>query len=418
MKELIRNASAYLEEYQKTRDEIGLEYNIFTLMDIERDEVETHENMIFTILNYRTNAKLSQKLKKRFLISMGLPKSFWSETWTVEKEYYTESNGRMDLFFHTEGHSKKCVVVELKVGAGDQKRQIKRYEEYVLAKKYEDYRIIYLTLDGRKPSAQSYEGIAHPEKLLCRSFCGNVADWLAVCMDVCREHEVEAGFIQQYRILIMKLAKEESVEKNMAGLIKNSKDLKACLGLADALPAIKGQILFDFMDTIYKNLQKKKCKPLYEDYECAKDYYGGSAYCPDFAYKIADFTARNKKITLALGVETDYNLCFYFGYFDEQNEIIHSEQFKKGNKKINQRVEEAITETLNCEIRINGYNSIFYQYIVDCANQKYDFKHFGENCAELKDTRTLEREAERIAGNLAYYMKEIKVRLEENIRSD
>ncbi len=411
MKELIQKAAVYLEEYQKRRDESGLDYNIFTLMHMERDEAGTHETMIFTILNYRTNAKVSQELKKQFLISMGLPKSFWNETWIVEREYYTESNGRMDLFFRTAGRNKKCVVVELKVDAKDQEQQIKRYEEYVLAKKYEDYRIIYLTLNGRNPSRQSYEGIVHPKKLLRRSFGVHVADWLTTCMDICREYAVEASFIQQYRILIMKLAEEESVEKNMAGLIKSSKDLKACIGLAEALPAVKGRILFDFMDAIYKNLQKMKGKALYADYDCAKDYYGGSAYCPDFAYKITDFTARNRKITLALGVEVDYKLFFYFGYFNEQHEIISSEQFKKGNKKMNQWVEKAITETLNCDIRSNGYTSIFYQYIVDGANQIYDFKHFSENCAELKDVQTLDREAEGIAANLMNYIREIHTRL-------
>lgn len=413
MKELIEEAAGILEEFRSKRDKDGLDYNIFTLMDIERDELETHEYMIFTILNYRTNSALSEELIKQFLITMGLPKSFVNEKWIVEKEHFTEDNGRIDLFFKTSWHSKKCVVVELKIDAKDQERQLKRYEDYVLENSYEDHRIIYLTLDGKEPSEQSCKGMKKPEKLLYRSFSGHLLEWLDKCIETCEAYDVEASFVQQYKILIEKLVEEESMGQDIIELVKTSRELKACLGLADALPAIKGQVFYDFMDKIYKELKKKKCEFLYADYECAKDYYDGSAYIPDFVCKITDFTSRNKTVTLALGVEVNYNLNFYFGYFNEKNEIVNNERFKKGNKRINQRVEDAITNALNSEIRSNSYDSIIYQCITDSANQKYDFKHFSENCAELKDESVLKSEASRIARNLMYYMKEIKAFLEE-----
>ena len=202
MKQLIDETSAILDEYRNKRDKAGLDYNVFSLMDIERDELNTHEYMIFTILNYRTNSELREEFVRLFLTSMGLPKSFQNEKWMVEKEHFTENNGRIDLFFKTKGHSKKCVVVELKIDAGDQKQQLKRYEDYVLENIYEDYRIIYLTLDGKEPSEQSYEGITNPRKLLCRSFREHLLEWLNNCIETCEEYDVDAGFIQQYKILI------------------------------------------------------------------------------------------------------------------------------------------------------------------------------------------------------------------------
>lgn len=414
MKQLIDETSAILDEYRNKRDKAGLDYNVFSLMGIERNELNTHEYMIFTILNYRTNSKLREEFVRLFLISMGLPKSFQNEKWMVEKEHFTENKGRIDLFFKTEGHSKRCVVVELKIDAGDQKLQLKRYEDYVLENTYEDYRIIYLTLDGKEPSEQSYEGITNPRKLLCRSFREHLLEWLNNCIETCQQYDVDAGFIQQYKILIMKLVEEEVMEQDIVGLIKGSKELKACLGLVEALSIVKGQLLYDFMDEIHKELQRKKCEFLYDDYECAKDYYDGSAHYPGFACKITDFVVRNKKITLALVIDVDiYGLEFYIGYFDEQYEMINNEQFKNANKRINQSVEDAITNTLNCEIRSNSYNCIIFQYIVNSAGQKYDFKHFDENCAELKDTSVLKFEAKRIVRNIMYYIKEVKAILED-----
>ena len=132
MQELIGQVADIVEEYRSKRAQIGLDYNVFTLMDIERREEETHEYMIYSILNYK-NHVLRKKFIEQFLIRMGMPKSFLREQWTVEREHYTEKHGRLDLFFKPTGHSKQCVVVELKVDAGDQPRQLKRYEDYVRA---------------------------------------------------------------------------------------------------------------------------------------------------------------------------------------------------------------------------------------------------------------------------------------------
>lgn len=68
---------------------------------------------------------------------------------------------------------------------------------------------------------------------------------------------------------------------------------------------------------------------------------------------------------------------------------------------------------MNSEIRCNNYNSIIYKYITDNANQVYDFKHFSDNCADLKDEAVLRSEATRIAGQLVYYIREIKAMIED-----
>lgn len=424
MQKIIDKVSEILEEYQGDRDKRGLDYNIFTLMDIERDEVTTHEHMIYTILNDRRNLNLREEIVESFLINMGLSKSFSNEKWDVERQYYTENNGIMDLFFRTSGHSKKCVVVELKVDAVDQPKQLKRYEEYVLENFYKgnsnrNHRIIYLTLDGRNPSGQSCEDMQYPKKLLRNSFGENLLPWLESCVEKCKEYDVDSSYIQQYKILVTKLTEEESMEKDIAGLIKSSEEMKACLALEKALPIIKGQILYKFMDTINVEMQKKGCEVLdenyaYEDDDCAVDYYDGRAHFPCFVYRIKEFTSRNKKVTLSLAVDVDtVGFEYYIGYFDECNKSINNEQFKKSNKRINQSVEEAIRNVFNIEIRNNSYNCIIYKYITDNQNNKYDFKHFSENCAELMDAKVLKEEARRIARNMAYYIKEIKAYLEE-----
>ena len=419
MRELIDKAADIVEEYHSKREQVGLDYNVFTLMDIERRERETHEYMIYSILNYK-NSLCKKEFIKQFLCNMGIPQSFLRGQWDIEKEHYAGNYGIIDLFLHSNGQ-KKCVVVELKVDAGDQKNQIKRYEEYVLKCGYQDqdYRIIYLTLDGKQPSEQSCGEMKNTRRLLCKSYGEHLVNWLESCMEICQANSVDAGFIQQYWILLKKLTREESMDNDMeneiAGLIKNSQDLKACLGIEQALPLIKGQILYDFMDAIYHAMEKKDCEFLYVKYECAKKFYNRNSDWPGIVCKITRFTSRNKSIILGLwiGVENS-TLQFSIGYYDEENQvIINNNDFMKSNSRINQRMENAIMEVLNTTIRNNSYNCIIWNNILDSYNQRYDFKHFSENCADLKDKKILKKEADCIAKELMYYIKEIKAILEE-----
>ena len=412
MQELIGRVVDIVEEYRSKREQIGLDYNVFTLMDIERREEETHEYMIYSILNY-SNPVLRKKFIEQFLIHMGIPKSFLREQWTVEREHYTEKYGRLDLFFKPRGHSKKCVVVELKVDAGDQPRQLKRYEDYVRACGYQDYRIIYLTLDGRDPEEQSYDGMVHPEWLMRKSFGVDVLNWLEGCIEICQNKNVDAGFMQQYWILLKKLTEEDKMGNDVAKLIKSSRELRACLEIEQALHEIKGQILYDFMDAIYHEMKIKRCKPIEDYYDCAIDYYNERGYYPQFSYEIVSFCLQNQQVTLAFRIVVDGTLQFCIEYFDEQNEVINNNDFKKKYKQINQKVENAITQVLNEAIRNNKWKSIIWKDIKDVYSEKYDFKLFGDNCIKLMNKTYLRDEAKRIAGEMMYYIKEIKVILEE-----
>lgn len=412
MQELIGQVADIVEEYRSKREQIGLNYNVFTLMDIERREEETHEYMIYSILNYR-NSDRRKEFIEQFLISMGIPKSFLREQWTVEREYYTEKHGRLDLFFKPSGHGKKCVVVELKVDAEDQPRQLKRYEDYVRACRYQDYRIIYLTLDGRDPEEQSYEGMVHPEWLMRKSFGEDVLNWLEGCIEICQDKNVDAGFMQQYWILLKKLTEEDKMGNDVAKLIKSSRELRACLEIEQALHEIKGQILYDFMDAIYHEMKIKRCKPIEDYYDCAIDYYNERGYYPQFSYEIVSFCLQNQQVTLAFRIVVDGTLQFCIEYFDEQNEVINNNDFKKKYKQINQKVENAITQVLNEAIRNNKWKSIIWKDIKDVYSEKYDFKLFGDNCIKLMNKTYLRDEAKRIAGEMMYYIKEIKAILEE-----
>ena len=105
-------------------------------------------------------------------------------------------------------------------------------------------------------------------------------NWLESCMEICQDNSVDAGFIQQYQILLKKLTEEDKMGNDVAKLIQSSRELRACLEIEQALHEIKGQILYDFMDAIYRAMEKKECEFLYVKYECAKKYYSKNSDWP------------------------------------------------------------------------------------------------------------------------------------------
>ena len=58
--------------------------------------------------------------------------------------------GRIDLLIKS---GNKVIVIENKIYADDQKTQMKRYQNF--CQQYDDYRLLYLNLDGIEPSEDS-----------------------------------------------------------------------------------------------------------------------------------------------------------------------------------------------------------------------------------------------------------------------
>jgi hypothetical protein len=172
---IIEKALYEINQNQKTRLEESLDYNIFSLLDAEYDELTTHEYMIYSILNYQDSV-LRKLFVKEFISAMNIPECFIEEEWNVEREHYFKG-GRIDLFFHNKGKTSKCIVVELKIDADDQNAQLSRYEEYVLSLNYQDYRVIYITLDKKEPSEQSIRRLVNRDKLVNIGFNKEILLW-------------------------------------------------------------------------------------------------------------------------------------------------------------------------------------------------------------------------------------------------
>lgn len=143
-----------------------------------------------------------------FLEMLGLPSPRKPDEAKVFSEHYTRHASaigrRIDLLVRYDDYA---IAIENKLGAGDQKNQVRDYLEEVRAIGLAGAWVIYLTPNGAPPSewsisAQAFEAAQDSIKLLAYT-CDNGVDlvsWLQKCRQVCEAQYVR-GFlynVEQY----------------------------------------------------------------------------------------------------------------------------------------------------------------------------------------------------------------------------
>ena len=415
---MIEETSRIKSESMLIKIQKGYDYNIFTILDLERLEYNIHEKMIYNILSFPYNKRLSSIFIKKFMEVMQMPDSYIESEWIIEKEYATVDYGRIDLFFMSKKHKKderKCVVVELKIDAQDQEEQLSRYAEYVNTKLgIRDYQILYITLDGHNASEQSI-GSANRSRIKDRiSYYEYIKKWLDLCIEICKGECIDDSFIKQYVLLIEKLHGDDKMERNVEKLISDKGELLAAMEIANVLPKVKGKVIKSFLNQLKKEFEHLQIKTLYEDIDVAKQYYLRRDNIPFLTYLVKKFECSTYGlVSVVLEIYIADNLSYCVAYYDENLDYIESGDFRSKQKRRASKIEEAVTKAFGMVVRENQYASIIYKSILDKNDHEYDFKHFSQNCCNLIDDNESKVEAERIARQMVSYIKSLKKELKD-----
>ncbi|MDD7660625.1 MAG: PD-(D/E)XK nuclease family protein [Bacteroidales bacterium] len=128
--------------------------------------------------------------------------------------------GRIDLLIKS---GNKVIVIENKIYADDQKTQMKRYQNF--CQQYDDYRLLYLNLDGIEPSEDSIVDMVLDEDYHIISYSEDLLYWLEQCKKVCKNRMLVLSSIVQYSNLIKELTNQmnDNTEKELMSLL-SSKD--------------------------------------------------------------------------------------------------------------------------------------------------------------------------------------------------
>jgi hypothetical protein len=149
------------------------EFNIFHALLLEHDEVRLHSRLITFLINPRAHTH-GAMLLHRFMQSVGIVSCSEEE---CRHARVVSEEGRVDILI--EFGSKRAIVIENKIYAPDQERQIYRYWDQT-RRQFDEVYVLYLTLQGTPPSDNSLQKIDHilQERYQNISYKYHISDWL------------------------------------------------------------------------------------------------------------------------------------------------------------------------------------------------------------------------------------------------
>ncbi len=224
---LLTNVSHISKKYDEIAKITGENFNIFSVMRMESDEVKTHSRVIAELLNPKgSHSQGSIFLKLFFAEIKELSKiedfDFENAKVLVEEhiglinEDYTKG-GYIDISIKDNNNQ---IVIENKIYAVDQFGQLLRYKNH-----YPECKLLYLTLDCKEPSDESKGNLVLGYDFHCISYENNILDWLNKCQKETVDIPMLREMIKQYSNLIKKLTgklNNQKMESDIKELIKRN----------------------------------------------------------------------------------------------------------------------------------------------------------------------------------------------------
>ena len=219
-------------------------FNVFSVLRSAHDEVNLHSRFLAALLDYRQSPDGPRENLADFLDRFEI-RGFGHDHATVDREW-----SNIDILIRDQS-SMKAVIIENKIWAADQPRQLQRYAEKM--KEYEPH-ILYLTLDGREASEKSAGDVEYR----CISYETDLVPWLKGCQKRAYEEPALRESVAQYWRLIRKLTGTDYSEDYMNELKKlclEDNNLLLVHDLSEAMVEAKISLLEELWREIGRELQ-------------------------------------------------------------------------------------------------------------------------------------------------------------------
>ena len=236
-----------LKEEKRVRGEM---FNIFSVLGVTVDEVRLHSTFLATLLNPKADHGQGSNFLKAFAERFGFPLDSTSAQIKVEVEkdigrVNDDRGGRIDILV---SDGPRCIIIENKIYAGDQPKQLTRYWNYAKENFGSgNYRLVYLTLDGHEPSDDSTEGMPdksenEPAEYICLSYKDDILHWLEKCVALSVRQPLIRETLNQYIGVVRRLTYCDMENKDE--LVKMmTEHLDAVFKIEYNLPAMYNNIM-------------------------------------------------------------------------------------------------------------------------------------------------------------------------------
>ena len=246
-------------KYDELAAVTGEQFNVFSILGVETDEVRTHSAFLADLLNPQGSHRQGDAFQKLFMkvaLNHSRPDEYGdSEPFQVRKEASTDQ-GQIDILLE---NKEACIVIENKIYAEDQISQLNRYYQYVKTRFSDDNQIklIYLTLYGSSPDETSLKAVngqgrdLREDEVIRISYEKHIIDWLEECMKLQEVQRVSPirEIVFQYRDLLKQLTGQSTnkrLSKEMKNILVENKNYKLIPDLEEAILAFKVHVQLEF----------------------------------------------------------------------------------------------------------------------------------------------------------------------------
>jgi hypothetical protein len=150
--------------------------------------------------------------------------------------------GRIDIYL--EDKNNNVIVVENKIYAPDQPKQIARYWYSTLSAKHRE--VIYLTLDGHRPSSLSSVDEYQVHYILC-SYSQHVIQWLSSCLGSIKNQPALSALIEQYIQVLSNLTDKYRAAEYIASSFDT---MEAALLVQSGIEIARQKVITKFVEEI------------------------------------------------------------------------------------------------------------------------------------------------------------------------
>ena len=235
--EILLKQIALLEK-EKLLSEKKAGYNVISLIRDETDEVNLHSKILHDLLNPEGRHQLGDLPLKHFLNELELDE-FVCKNVSVYREYKN-----IDILI-TNGN--QAIIIENKIGAGDQERQLERYWRTIQSEGIYDIKVLYLTVNNHSPSENSLGELTEDERkfVFNLSYGDKIRTWLKKCYASAIDLPELRESLKQYIHIVNHISgrvRTMELSNEIAEILSINDNLKYALAIADSIPVAQARI--------------------------------------------------------------------------------------------------------------------------------------------------------------------------------
>lgn len=255
--QILHEINTISTSYKRVDKANGGSFNIFSVLNIERDEVTTHSRFIAELLNPKGYHEQGIVFLQKFIEQVYGQESdvslvnLKSSNIKVQVEYFIgnvteEEGGRLDIVVFEGGEAR--IMVENKIDAPEQPKQLQRYKN-----KFPDTPILFLTLDGKVSRDENFK------KYQCISYKETILNWLTECRKEMVQVPIIRETISQYINLIKKLTGQNpntDMSIEIANrILKDEASFEAFTQLYQSKQEVLKKVIKDRLTPLMKSLE-------------------------------------------------------------------------------------------------------------------------------------------------------------------